>query len=511
MKYLRIFLALIVFLLPVGARLLWFYQGTYQRQSPVATPDYAAIALSKAPASDVLSATPVPQAASDSPLVVIDAYHSNTFMVTEIEPLTQILDQMGARVEYNDGSVALGDQLKVADAYIIITPSSTFSTDETKAIARFVKQGGSLLVISDPTHTSAYDSYLGITYSTIQYVNQVLLPFHMAFRSDYAYNLVENDSNFRNLIIKDLPASDLSDQVKQVVLYGAQTLQTDQTPVLSGDANTLSSIDDRGGDLPLAAMSKEGRVLAIGDLSFLSPNYIKVASNEQFTRNIARFLTGGSYTTGLTNFPILFKQPVTLLFDAETALDSSMVQAIASLQSSLQNSFNIEVQIASKDPGSRDLIVTGTFDKLDAEMLAPFIEKYDLTFEEDTGEGELNYDIGTEPVLEPTPEPGAAIEPTPAPTDDFSSWFGTGDMTGGEETTPVGTVTFPEIGKFDSASIGLLIYQPGDDHNVLVLLADSDASLVTLAGILNSGSLSSCLVKGEIAVCSLGANFGTGY
>ena len=507
MKIIRILIALLLFVLPIVGRFLWFYQGAYQRTSAISTPDFAAIPLSTipTPVSDTSTSELVKTDAPRGSLVVIDAYHSNYYKSSEIESLSLFLNELGARQETYTGSQSLQSQLQTANSLLIIAPTTTYSTDEMKAITRFVRQGGNVVVISDPTRASFYDSFFGISYSNIQYVNQVVAPFRIAFREDYAYNMIDYEGNFRNLLVKDLAASPLTQDVGEVVLYGAHTLKTDQEVILSGDDNTLSSIDDRGGKLPLAALGGNGHVLALGDLSFLSPSYNEVAGNRQFTRNIASFLVGGSVPPGLENYPVLFTQPVRLLFDSETALDSSMLMAISSVQSSLQSTFDLPVSLADQPAPGFDLVVTGTFDQLDAEMLAPFIESYDLVFEEDLDE---TVEPTSEPFLEPASEDnansGSEVEITPTPEFDFSDWWES-DTTE-EEAPPKGTITVPGIGKFKTDGVGLLLYTAGEDHSTLVLLADSKQSLINLATILIGESLSSCLKSGNTAVCSLSSS-----
>ena len=497
MKALRILLALLFFLAPIAVRGAWFYQGIYQRSQPVATPDFTSLKAPEPPisaTSPVLTGQSQPVVMANAPVVLFDQVHGNLYEPLEMAPLTQAIQEQGAKVVMYDGTLALEDQLKRSNALVVIAPASTYSAYEVQAVANFVAHGGRLLVLTDPTRSGGYDYTSGLTIASAHIANQLLAPYQISFIDDYVYNLINNEANFRNLLISEFAGSPLTDGLNQVVLYSAQSLKA-ETVLLTGGTNTFSSLTDQGENLPLAALGADGKVLAIGDLTFMTLPYVQVSDNQQFTHNIAAFLAGGENPPRLANFPILFTRPVAVLVDSETALSGSQVQLISSLQAGLQTSLNLPVSLTSTPQDGTDLIVTATFDTLDA--IDSFLKDENLVFEAEGGSlEELS-------AFFPTPDPttNEAIAATATPEFDFSSLFG--DLSSAEDSEAIGTLSIPDLGKFETQGVGVIIFHPETERNILILLASSQSKLANLSARLNEGSLAGCLQTGHVAVCAL--------
>ncbi len=94
--------------------------------------------------------------------------------------------------------------------------------------------------------------------------------------------------------------------LKKIVFFSAHSLQTNQSILFQGDENTLSSTTDEGGNLVLGAASKNGRVLALGDVSFMTAPYNQVANNATLVSNIATFLGGEKGANHWQTFPMVF-------------------------------------------------------------------------------------------------------------------------------------------------------------------------------------------------------------
>src|SRR5512140_1797723 len=112
-------------LLPVFARLIWFFPGFALPRS-IATPDYASLKMPEAPVSTPAAAD-VKQSAGT---VLIDDAHANQFLLSEVESLTGALTQRGGRFVLNSETEELNAQLKSADSYVVISPSHEFTPAE---------------------------------------------------------------------------------------------------------------------------------------------------------------------------------------------------------------------------------------------------------------------------------------------------------------------------------------------------------------------------------------------
>lgn len=449
MKTFRILLAILLLVVPVVARTLWFYNGIPSRLE-VKTPDYLSLEVPKPPASTIET---WPVKPTEGKIVVVDYYHSNQFQPGEIEALVTALTARGARIEMvEDGSLAT--RLKYASAYVVISPTYSFTTDELLLVQRFVERGGRLLVLTDATRGTLdwdYFSRMPIVTPDVNAANTLLAPFDIVFANDYLYNLVENEGNFRNVLFKNFAAVPLTRKLGQVALYGAHSVSTASgTALLIGDENTFSSLTDAGGELAAAALSANGQVLALGDFTFLMPPYNQVADNAPFVDRLVDFLLGDERVYDLADFPYLFNQPVSLLPTGEVQLTAELLSPIAGLQSTLKL-VNIDLQVVEKAPKISNLIVLGTYTP--SEDLIPYLAPFELGLEEGN---------------------------------DY--------------------ITVPGFGKVGRTGTGLMLFASGKTGNILVLLTDAIDDLSLLVDVLSYGNLSACVIQGQIGVCSIGSS-----
>jgi hypothetical protein len=487
-------LAVVLLILPAAARYLWFYQGSYRPQEEIAIPKYSELELPQPELSTPAAATKA--ARSSTTQLLLDISHYNQFSISELETLTNLVALKGGHLNVTDLYGDLDAELKKADAYVVIAPTLAFSNYEVQSIRRFVERGGRLLVISDPTRGS-YGEYVSLDYATstlsdIEIANLLLEPFGIAFSNDYVYNLVKNEGNFRNVIFKDIDNSALTKSLKEVVLYGSHSFKAVPKALISGDDNTFSSLTDQGSSLVVAGSNAEGNVLVLGDLNFMTPPYNRVADNAILIENIASFLTGNARQRTLADFPYLFTRPVILLVDGEKSLGTEMLTTITGAQQSLDQ-MGLDLSIASQPAADHDLIAFGTFPP--AEELEPYLAPFNLVFSE-TAEEEV-----TGENLEATPEP--ALEETPATEElDLEALLAEMNDASTDESGP--TIEVPGFGKILTANIGLILYDDTGKRNTVILLADTQENLKILSSAFYSGSLESCAIQGQIAVCLLG-------
>ena len=99
--------------------------------------------------------------AEKGPLVVVDQGHNNFFTTTGlIQPLLDLLNSDGYRIDFSDGTVDLAT-LDRADIFLVITPMSSpyndfeddfsdaYSGKELTVLESWVREGGSLIVFSE--------------------------------------------------------------------------------------------------------------------------------------------------------------------------------------------------------------------------------------------------------------------------------------------------------------------------------------------------------------------------
>jgi hypothetical protein len=437
-------------LLPILARLIWFFPG-FAFQPKVATPDYQSLSV---PVPPIETASDTDAVASGAGVVVFDTQHGNAFRRDEIGPLTAALTERGARVEFDDATAPLAARLKYASAYVVISPNLDFAAAEVALVNAFVARGGRLVVFTDATRGQLMtDFFTGNTTSfpDVNAANLLLAPFGLTVNNDYLYNLSENEGNFRNVFFSDFGKHDLSIGLQRVALYGSHSVGSESgTILLAGSADTLSSQTDavaaRAGG---AALDADGRVLALGDFTFLTVPYIDVADNRELAGNIADFMLAGERQTGLADFPYIFSsRSVHVLATSNVQMTAELVGALSRVQAALRP-FNVGLQVVDQTRLSGDLMVLGTYAPSD-DLLA-FIEPFDLVL------------------------------------DEFAEF-----------------VESPVFGKVGRAGNGMLLFERDPDGNRLILLADTGADLAVLLDSLTAGELTGCLIQGEAGVCSIG-------
>jgi hypothetical protein len=444
-----LWIALACFILPTLVRAIWFYPG-FSIRPTIATPDYISLSI---PTPPIKAEQADQKIMVKGGVVVIDTMHGNQFKPTELDSLVQALNQRGGRIEFDNGTPTLETRLKYASTYVIISPSTVYTSDEMRWIKAFVDNGGKLVVFTDATRGQVtYDfftgSIIGLPDSNI--VNPILAPFGIAVEADYLYNIAKNEGNFRNVFFDEFNKDELTFGLKQVAFYGTHSVKSDSGLTLFlGTDQTLSSITDAGGRLSPGAVSGNGNVLALGDFTFLTPPYNNVADNNTLIANIADFMLGGTRKPALANFPYVFNgSDVSILPTSEVQVTAEIVGALSRLQALLKT-VNAGLKVVEEKPDEGDLLVLGTF--VLSEDLAQFSNPFNLTIDK-----ESEY------------------------------------------------VTVPGFGKIGRSGNGLLLFQTGKKGNTIVLLADTVDDLTILLDTLSSGNLTGCVLQGNIGMCSIG-------
>jgi hypothetical protein len=381
--------------------------------------------------------------------------------VSELASLTGIINSRGGRVEnilsggYDERTLA--DQLKYAAAYISVCPTLSFSAGEVQLLQDFVGRGGRLLVLTDPTRSTArYDnSGFGniLVLSDAIAANTLTAPFGITFTDDYLYNMTEYEGNFRNVYIRKFGDHPITDGLLTVVLYAAHSVQTKTgTSLLLTSGSTQSSRTDASGEFSAAALDASGKVLAIGDVSFLQPPYNQVADNALWIQRIANFLLGAERIHDLKDFPFLFQRPVVIVPMSDLSLTASLLGPINTLQQDLAG-VGIPSSVATEAIGGKDLIILGTYS-------SPGITRY--------------------------------VDPLGITLPSVSSY-----ADGAPE------IYIPGLGPIPSTGIGLVLLSRVEGRTTLILLAEESFSLTDLMGVIGPNGFSNCFLQGNVAVCGV--------
>jgi hypothetical protein len=380
-------LLILVFLLllaaPSAFRYLQFYNLSQAERAAPPVYEPAQIAAVPTPPSNLYMDEPT----MGQGMILLDQAHRNQ---VGLEDLTYLNGRLAARgysiTSYSGGDLAA--QLRPASAFITIAPLDGFSAAERQALRRFVERGGRLLLVGEPTRFGVMlDESNPFFFDFIIETNQIPLnslasEFDLVFNGDYLYNTVENEGNFRNILLRQggFATSQLLEGVEQLVFYSAHSIQVGPTAVslITADDNTWSSATGRPGGLVLAASDAAGRVLALGDLHFLTEPYYTVYDNSRFISQIADFLTESTERApALADFPYLYRQSLNLVFTGGPELGAAAFGQIIALQNAF-NQIDMPVTLAAAPQPEHDVLYVGLYNQ--ADDVAQLLESLGVTF-----------------------------------------------------------------------------------------------------------------------------------
>ena len=339
---------------------VYHYRGSYQPPAQAAQPPRPESLPSYA--LNVGSDTPV----SRKGVLVVDNAHSNTLDSAALNTLIGKVAERGYHVEYvlrrdltfrqytADTRLArLEESLRRADSFAVILPfNPAFTPRDAELVQRFVDKGGRLLLVADPGHR--HD------------INSLADRFGIVFQDGYLYNLVDNDFNYRNVFVRDFRPDPVTDGVGAVALYTAGSIMTAGQPLAFTDTNTYSSAEARVQPFAPLAKSRDGRVLALADLTFMEPPRNAALDNDRLISNIAEFLTAGVRRFDLADYPNFFSRDVDILLSRGSLLDS------ATALRGLLSEADIDSSVKGVEDYGRDTVFLGLYE--DALPVSQYLE-----------------------------------------------------------------------------------------------------------------------------------------
>ncbi len=249
------------------AQLLFFYRGIYF-PPPMKTPDFLIINVSPSVPVEINDSF-----TKGSGSVLIDMSHGNNFKTSELNLLFSRIIARGYSVEYLRDNSNLKKNLSSSTSFVVVSPASPFSEADIKSVKEFIDSGGRILMLSEPVKENE--------------INSLASEFGILFWNDYLYNLKENDGNFRYIYLADFKEDNITRGLGRIVFYTSGSVFGDG--IIFTDKDTYSSGSGEKGKYAVAATAENSKVLAIGDITFLSEPY-NVMDNNRLIYNIADFL-----------------------------------------------------------------------------------------------------------------------------------------------------------------------------------------------------------------------------
>ena len=472
----RVLIVAVLLLLPIVARWAWYNRGAYtpppiseidESQIQVALPEYS-------PAAQ--------EASEQGGRVVFDLGHNNNLEVNDLTPLQDRLAAQGAILETHNGfDASMESQLRGAVALVVVAPSFSYSEWEVGAVMEFVKAGGRVLLVADPTRPvpSAEDAGsqdltdIFFPESAIPAINSLANPLGVVYFDDYLYNLVDNEGNYRNVRLStgdvDHP---LTDGLESVVFFATHSLRSDGVALLTGDGDTSSPL--RTGETGLAAgvLSADGAVLALGDLTALTAPYHTRADNDQLLSNVAGWLLAGEREFDLQDVPYLFQRPVDLVQISGELLDPRLIAKSGMLKDVVALA-DLTLDLRDIDDPDHDAIFVGTFE--DVELVQTYLD-----------------DAGVAIIIADAEDEVSTPTPTPTPT------------AGEEEEEVRDTIEVEGLGSVPLQGTTLFVVHRSDDRVVVISLGEDGDTAMEALDRLAWADFLDCAERDDVLVCSTG-------
>jgi hypothetical protein len=437
-------------------------------------------------------ATAEPEPEPGDGLVVIDLAHSNNLNVNDLTPLRDRLNGRGVKVELWYGGVAnLRADLRRASAFVVMAPAEGFFAEERKVIVDFVADGGKVLLAADPTRAAYTPSLEDLFWdpgataiSAVPAINSLANAFDVIFFDDYLYNLENETRNYRNVAFTrfDEPHA-LTEGLDEVIFFATHSLRAQGRPLITGDDDTHSAVRINETNLQAATLSEEDRVLALGDITFLTTPYHTYADNDAFLSRIADWLAADERERGeLADFPYLLESPIDLVQVNAEVLDPQLINQGGVLQQLFADT-ELDLQIRTDAEPDHDALYVGLFPNY--EPVQDILATAGISIVMELDEAETD----------------ALAQPEWETTSD-------GDLDNGETSpsdAPLGAIVIEDIGRIPTRGTTLFVLDQQEERTAVVVLAEQAQAVATGVERLVSGGLESCLnVSGTVAVCSTG-------
>jgi hypothetical protein len=417
-------------------------------------------------------------------VVAVDYAHNNALFIEELNVLFARIVSRGFKYELILKSSAeasssdkvkmaasgLTGKLRYAQALILPLPRVEYTAEEVAEIKSFVQKGGRVLIIGDPTRTIGVEA-----------LNSIAGSFGVIYADDYLYSLEHNDNNYRNVVYTHFKESQLTrglDKDGKVIFYGGGSISAPGHEIILGDETTHSNVSEGGRILAAAALTTDKKVLALGDLTFLTEPYSAAASNGILINNMAEFLTGGKRDFELKDFPFFFNAQVDLVYDNSLVLNSQLDHSIKLKEFLEQNHHT--VTFSDKIGGSNDVIFVGRFDE--AKAVQDFLANGGITLLGPDAE-----DDSHKPATQRTDKQREAIERDTPP--------------GEEDGFITGRIHIQGIGELERGGSTLFYLDQKEGRNVLIILSDTPRTNADAFKLLLENKLADCRLSETIAVC----------
>ena len=442
--------------------------------------------------------------------VIIDLSHNNNIESKQLAPLQNRLTVRGVTVDFFTGNASkLKKTLRSATALLILAPTTPYEAEERELISKFVLDGGQLILGADPVlpleSNQGMVEFLASLFPNSGYpaINSLAAEFDLIYFNDYLYNLENNAGNYRHVEFTKLDRQNpLTKGLDKLVFFVSHSLHSEGVALIGGNENTLSSLRPGQTNLMAGSLSADGKVLALGDVTFLTPPYYTMADNDQFISRLANWLAVDKRERTIEDFPYIFTRSVDLIQINDGVIDDNLITQMRKVQEAFKRS-NVLINLRDKPNGKNDVLYVGSFD--DVELVQDLLLTAGVTI--DNGNGSNQNQKKEKPKIDNT----SPITPTEtirggisrsnvvinnSPSDDDED-------SAKEDQEGTDTIEIEGLGVINVEGTTVFVMDDSNQESfTLITLGENVETALKALQQLNTGDLSNCILAESVTVCT---------
>ncbi len=445
---------------------------------------------------------------TDKPLngqgrVVIDLSHQNSVERSQLAPLRDRLSVRGVTVDFftGDGNKTLKKALRSATALLVLAPTTPYQVEERELIQKFVSDGGQLVLGADPVlpleNNQGLGEFLAALFPNSGYpaINSLAAEFETIYFNDYLYNLENNSGDYRHIELTELDRQHpLTKGLNDLVFVISHSLHGEGLSLIGGNDNTLSSLRPGETDLVAGSLSTNGQVLALGDVTFLTPPYYTMGDNDQFLSRLADWLAVDNRTRTMEDFPYFFTRSVDVIQINKDVIDNKLITQMRGLQDAFKNN-NVLINLRDKPNPKNDTLYVGSFD--DVHLVQDLLLMANVTI--DNGKSDTSQST-------PQDNESSPISPTESISDTEQSSDKDEDKSQNAvapQQSELETIVIEGLGTISVEETTVFVMDDSDEESFkLITLAKNVETALNALTDLNDGNLANCILAESVTVCA---------
>lgn len=190
--------------------------------------------------------------------------------------------------------------------------------------------------------------------------------FGISFQPGYLYDSTDYEINFQNIKISDFREDQITRDLGSIALYVTAALESTGPALAFTSPTTRSTLTEDRTAFSPLVRGAKDGVVAIGDLTFMIPPRSTVLDNDTLISNLADYLTSGEREFELTDYPYFLRDEVDVLLGR-----SSLLDAAALLREDL-STFRIGSSIKDVEDVTKDTVFLGLYE--DSSDVAQYLE-----------------------------------------------------------------------------------------------------------------------------------------